>query len=410
MVPVVAPLGRSERRVAAANYVSGLLMPGQRKSIEPMAARLGIDPQRLQQFVTDSPWDEEQVWRVVRQEVIPHFEPIEAWIADETGWLKQGKDSVGVSHQYCGAVGKQANCQVSVELVVSNGCVAAPIGGRLYLPQSWAEKPERRAKAGVPPEIMFATKSQIALQLIEQALADQVAPAPVLADAAYGDSFAFRQRLRELNLEFFLQVTPQEHLGWTQEVPTVLKGKYRKLVDEKLAASARHLLDIARSWPDAVWKDCSWTTGDGKRHHTRIAWQEVFLARGLKEPDGRLEKVWLVLDWPRGAPEPYHSYLAHFDRQPSKACCLKLSRSRWHVEQYFQRSKDDLGLDHFEGRSWRGFHHHLALSALAYLFILTIYLEAKKNFWSDVGEDPRIDPALAAAIDRTLSLLPRYIP
>jgi SRSO17 transposase len=410
MVPVVAPLGRSERRVAAANYVSGLLMPGQRKSIEPMAARLGIDPQRLQQFVTDSPWDEEQVWRVVRQEVIPHFEPIEAWIADETGWLKQGKDSVGVSHQYCGAVGKQANCQVSVELVVSNGCVAAPIGGRLYLPLSWAEKPERRAKAGVPPEIMFATKSQIALQLIEQALADQVAPAPVLADAAYGDSFAFRQRLRELNLEFFLQVTPEEHLGWTQEVPTVLKGKYRKLVDEKLAASARHLLDIARSLPDAVWKDCSWTTGDGKRHHTRIAWQEVFLARGLKEPDGRLEKVWLVLDWPRGAPGPYHSYLAHFDRQPSKACCLKLSRSRWHVEQYFQRSKDDLGLDHFEGRSWRGFHHHLALSALAYLFILTIYLEAKKNFWSDVGEDPRIDPALAAAIDRTLSLLPRYIP
>ena len=409
MVPVVAPLGRSERRVAAANYVSGLLMPGQRKSIEPMAARLGVDPQRLQQFVTDSPWDEEQVWRVVRQEVIPHFEPIEAWIADETGWLKQGKDSVGVSHQYCGAVGKQANCQVSVELVVSNGCVAAPIGGRLYLPQSWAEKPERRAKAGVPPEITFATKSQIALQLIEQALADQVAPAPVLGDAAYGDSFAFRQRLRELNLEFFLQVTSEEHLGWTQEVPTVLKGKYRKLVDQKLAASARHLLDIARSWPDAVWKDCSWATGDGKRHHTRIAWHEVFLARGLKEPAGRLEKVWLVVDWPKGAQEPYHCYLAHFHRQPSKACCLKLSRSRWHVEQYFQRSKDDLGLDHYEGRSWRGFHHHLVMSAIAYLFILTIYLGAKKNFCSDVGEDPRSDPALATEIDRTLSLLPRDI-
>src|ERR1700741_4835276 len=129
MVPVVAPLGRSERRGAAGNYVSGLLMPGQRKSIEPMAARLGVDPQRLQQFVTDSPWDEEQVWRVVRQEVIPHFEPIEAWIADETGWLKQGKDSVGVSHQYCGAVGKQANCQVSVELVVSNGVWQRRSGG-----------------------------------------------------------------------------------------------------------------------------------------------------------------------------------------------------------------------------------------------------------------------------------------
>ena len=409
MVPVVAPLGRSERRVAAANYVSGLLMPGQRKSIEPMAARLGVDPQRLQQFIADSPWDEEQLWRVIRREVIPHFEPLEAWIADETGWLKQGKHSVGVSHQYCGAIGKQANCQVSVELVVSNGFLAAPVGGRLYLPQSWAEDPERRAKAGVPPEITFATKSQLALQLIERALADQVAPAPVLGDAAYGDSFAFRQRLRELNLEFFLQVTPEEHLGWTQEVPIVLKGKYRKLADQELAASARHLLDIAGSLPDAAWENCSWITGDGKRHHTRIAWQEVFLARGLKEPNGRLEKVWLVVDWPKGAQEPYHCYLAHFHRQPSKACCLKLSRSRWHVEQYFQRSKDDLGLDHYEGRSWRGFHHHLVMSAIAYLFILTIYLAAKKNFCSDVGEDPRSDPALATEIDRTLSLLPRDI-
>jgi len=409
MVPVAAPLGRSERRVAAASYVSGLLMAGQRKSIEPMAARLGVDPQRLQQFVADSPWDEEQLWRVLRREVIPHFEPIEAWIADETGWLKQGKHSVGVSHQYCGAIGKQANCQVSVELVVSNGFVAAPVGGRLYLPQSWAEDPERRAKAGVPPEITFATKSQIALQLIEQALADQMAPAPVLGDAAYGDSFAFRQRLRDLNLEFFLQVTPEEHFGWTQEVPTVLKGKYRKLADQKLAASARHLMDIARSLPTGAWKYCSWTTAGGQRHRTRIAWQEVFLARGLKEADGKLEKLWLVVDWPQEAKEPYHCYLADFHRQPSKARCLKLSRSRWHVEQYFQRSKDDLGLDHYEGRSWRGFHHHLVMSAIAYLFILTIYLEAKKNFWSDVGEDPRSDPALAAEIDRTLSLLPEDI-
>ena len=409
MVPLAAPLGRSERRVAAASYVSGLLMPGQRKSIEPMAARLGVDAQRLQQFIADSPWDEEQLWRVIRREVIPHFEPLEAWIADETGWLKQGKHSVGVSHQYCGAIGKQANCQVSVELVVSNGFLAAPVGGRLYLPQSWAEDPERRAKAGVPPEITFATKSQLALELIERALADQVAPAPVLGDAAYGDSFAFRQRLRELDLEFFLQVTPEEHLGWTREVPTVLKGKYRKLADQALAARARHLLDIAGSLPEDAWKNCSWITGDGKRHHTRIAWQEVFLARGLKEPDGRLEKVWLVVDWPKGAQEPYHCYLAHFHRQPSKACCLKLSRSRWHVEQYFQRSKDDLGLDHYEGRSWRGFHHHLVMSAIAYLFILTIYLGAKKNFCSDVGEDPRSDPALATEIDRTLSLLPRDI-
>src|SRR6202795_1653482 len=182
MAPLVATLGRSERRRAAMHYVEGLLIPGQRKSIEPMAARLGVDSQSLQQLLTSSPWSDEALWKAIRHEVIPHLEPLEAWVVDETGWLKQGKHSVGVSHQYCGAVGKSANCQVSVELVVSEGWVAAPVGGRLYLPQSWIDDPQRRAKAGVPPEVGFATKNQIALTLIQEALADQVLRAPVLAD------------------------------------------------------------------------------------------------------------------------------------------------------------------------------------------------------------------------------------
>ena len=289
MIPLAAPLGRSERRTAATNYVQGLLMPGQRKSIEPMAARLGIEPQRLQQFMADSPWDETELWRVIRREVVPHFEPIEAWIVDETGWLKQGKNSVGVAHQYCGAVGKQANCQVSVELVVSDGFVAAPVGGRLYLPQSWIDDPQRCAKAGVPSDVGFATKNEIALTLIEQALADQVVPAPVLGDAAYGNGFAFRAHLRELNLEFFLQVTPEEHKAWIQEVPTTLKGKYR-IVDQETSQNARNLLEIAASLPAEAWRHCWWKAATGARQHTRIAWQEVFLARGLKEPEGELPK------------------------------------------------------------------------------------------------------------------------
>src|SRR5260370_22307185 len=268
----------------------GWVVPGQSKSMGEMEGRVGLDSQRLQQFITDSPWDEEQISRVIRQEVIPHFEPIEAWIVDETGWLKQGKHSVGVARQYCGAVGKQANCQVSVEVVVSDGFVAAPVGGRLYLAQSWLEDPKRCAKAGVPPDVGFATKSEIDLTLIEQALADQVLPAPVLGDSAYGDGFAFRARLRELKMEFFLQVPPQEHTPSTQEVPTTLKGKYRT-VDEKTAQSAHHLLEIARALPAAQWKHCCWKAAKGARQHTRIAWQEVYLARGLKEAHGQLEKL-----------------------------------------------------------------------------------------------------------------------
>jgi SRSO17 transposase len=151
--PLVAGLGRSERRVAAARYIEGLLMPGHRKAIGPMAERLGVGSQSLQQFVTDSPWSEEAFWQAIRQEVVPSLEPLEAWIVDETGWIKQGSHSVGVSHQYCGAVGKQANCQVSVEVVVSDGWIAAPVGARLYLPESWTRDREHCAAVGVPKEV-----------------------------------------------------------------------------------------------------------------------------------------------------------------------------------------------------------------------------------------------------------------
>src|SRR5207245_2405384 len=161
---------------------------------------------------------------------------------------------------------------------------------------------------------------------------------------------------RQLKLEFFLQVTAQEHKGWLEEVPTKLTRKYRT-VSDKVAGQARHLAQITEGLAPSAWKDCSWKAADGKQRKTRLAWIEVYLMRGLKEPNGQLEKLWLVVDWPKGEAEPYHYYLAKFDRQPTKALCLKLSRSRWHVEQYFQRSKDDLGFDHYEGRSWRGFNH-----------------------------------------------------
>jgi SRSO17 transposase len=403
LIPLVEVLGRSERRVAAARYVEGLLLPGQRKSIAPMSERLGVDAQSLQQFVSDSPWAEQEVWSAIRREVIPSLGAIECWVVDETGWIKQGNHSVGVSHQYCGAVGKQANCQMSVEVVVSDGLVAAPVGGRLYLPQKWTEDPKRCAAAGVPPEVSFATKPEIGVALLEEALRDGVCPAPVLADSVYGDNSEFRSELRRLKLEFFLQVTGSSHKAWTRPVETKLKFK-RRYVSE-LAPAPKTLAEIAAGLAQADWQACSWKAADGQTRRTRLAWLKVYLAHGLRESGGDLEEVWLVVDWPKGETEPYHYYLAEFKERPTKARCLCLSRSRWHIEQYFQRAKDDLGLDHFEGRSWRGFHHHLALSAVAYLFILVVYLRAKKNFWCDVGNGVESDPAVAGEINRLLLLL-----
>jgi SRSO17 transposase len=403
LAPVLTGLGRSERRVAATRYIHGLLLPGHRKSIEPMAARLGVEAQSLQQFLSASPWSDQALWTAVRREIIPHLEPLEAWVVDETGWLKQGRHSVGVSHQYCGAVGKSANCQVSVEVAVSDGAVAAPVAGRLYLPESWTRDPARCAAAGVPAATVFATKPMLALELLRAVLADGVAPAPVLADAAYGNTAEFRAGLAALDLEFFVQVGGSTHKGWSFAVPTI-----RKIVRRTPAPGtppSQTLAEIAAAFPPDQWQRVTWRTATGQAEATRLAWCEVWLQHTLRQAGGDLEKLWLVVDWPATAAEPYHYYLARLHRPPTKARCLKLSRSRWHIEQYFQRAKDDLGLDHFEGRSWIGFHHHLVLSALAYLFILSVHLRAKKNFWADVGADPASDPAVAGEGDRLLLLL-----
>src|SRR6266849_4575685 len=220
IAPLVATLGRSERRRAATHYVEGLLMPGQRKSIEPLASRLGVDSQSLQQLVTSSPWSDEALWQAIRQQVIPHLEPLEAWV-----------------------VGKSANCQVSVELVVSEGWVAAPIAAQLYLPRSWSEDATRRAEAGVPAEIEFRTKPELALALIQQTHAAGVCPAPVLGDSAYGDSADFREGVRQLGMEFFLQVEPT-HKAWTE--PVALKRKRTSYALAPDAPPARTLAETNR--------------------------------------------------------------------------------------------------------------------------------------------------------------------
>jgi SRSO17 transposase len=401
--PLVAGLGRSERRESAALYVQGLLMPGQRKSIEPLASRLRVDSQKLQQFLSDSPWQEGQVWQAIRREVIPLVEPLQAWVVDETGWLKQGTHSVGVSHQYCGAVGKQAQCQVAVELVVSDGEIAAPVGGRLYLPEVWVQDPVRRKKAGVPDQIAFQAKPAIAGDLIEEALQDGVTAAPVLGDAVYGHASELRGRLRRLGLEYFFQ-SEERWLAWGER-PKLTHGSKRWSV-AKTAPPARHLRQWAESFEESEWQAASWQAADGRRRATRLAWKQIYLHSDLEEDQGEWLPCWLVVDWPKGETNPYHVNVAWLRQPPTKGRMLRLSRGRWPIEQYFQRGKDDLGLDHYEGRSWRGFHHHLVMSAVAYLFVVADYLRAKKNFRPDVGNGVASDAAIDRAFARLLSLLP----
>lgn len=400
--PLVADIGRSERREGAALYVQGLLMPGKRKSIEPMAERLRVDSQKLQQFIRDSPWRDQAVWQAIRREVIPVVEPLQAWVVDETGWLKQGNHSVGVSHQYCGAVGKQANCQVAVELAVSDGEVAAPAGGRLYLPKSWSGNASRREEGGVPGAVKFQTKPEIAGDLIEEALADGLSAAPILGDAVYGNASELRRRIRGLGLEYFLN--GEDHwLAWIQR-PKLVKGPKLWRV-AKSAPKGQPLRRLAEGFDTKQWHAAAWHAADGEKRATRLAWKPICLHGDLDEKTGDWPSCWLVVDWPQGQADPYHVYVACLKQPPAKGRALRLSRGRWQIEQYFKRGKDDLGLDHYEGRSWRGFHHHLAMSGIAHLFVVVDYLRAKKNFWPDVGTGVTSDATIARAFTRLLSLL-----
>jgi SRSO17 transposase len=323
-------------------------MPGQRKSIEPMAARLGVDSQQLRQFLADSPWDDQELWRVVRRDMLPHCEHPQAWIVDSDRLaLNRANIQSGWPVSIAGPSANGPIARSAWSWCSAMGRWPRPWAAGSTCPKAGSTTKARCAKAGVPPEVGFATKPQIALALIEQALADGVAPAPVLADAAYGNGFAFRERLRQRQLEFFLQVTPKNTWAGPKRCPP--SSTVNNAPSSRPSTYRRRVICwTSRVLAAEAWKACSWKAAGGKRRRTRLAWQEVYLARGLKEPPGQLEKLWLVVDWPEGASEPYHCYLAHLHRVPSKARCLTLSRSRWHVEHYLQRSKDYLGFDHYE--------------------------------------------------------------
>jgi SRSO17 transposase len=400
--PIIGTMGRSERREGAALYLQGLLMPGERKSIEPMAQRLRADSQKLQQLIADSPWEDEGMWGAIRQEIIPTFGTPLAWIVDETGWLKQGKKSVGVAHQYCGAVGKQGNCQISVEVVISDGEIAAPVAGRLYLPSVWTEDRLRCDAAGVPPTIGFESKPLIALDLIREVAKDGVSHAPVLGDEVYGTSSELRRGLRELGLEYFFHAG-DELLAWTKRPQTRLGRKHWGVAHGE--AESVRIPELVRAMNKTQWRAAAWRAADGSQRQTRIAWLPVYLQSDLDSKTGDWPQSWLVADWPANQAEPFRFYTAWFKAPPLKNRCLQLSRGRCAIEQFFQRDKTDLGLDQYEGRSWRGFHHHLVLAALAYLFVSAVYLRSKKNSWCYVGSGVASDPAVVHSLERILPLL-----
>src|SRR3954447_18381955 len=374
-------LGHADRKERLVGYCTGLLLPGERKSVEPMAARL--DPaqvpslhQALHHFVATSPWHDDAVLAAVRGQVLPALTrhgPITAWIVDDTGFPKQGTHSVGVTRQYCGQLGKQDNCQVAVSLSVANSLASLPIAFELYLPENWASDPARRAKAGVPPELGFRTKPQIALAQIRRALADGVPPGIILGDAGYGIDTDFRHALSELGLAYImgvqssLGVWPPGH-GPLPPKPWSGKGRPPKLWRRDSEHQPVTTKDLALALPPRAWRTVSWRQGSAGELAGRFAAVRVrpsHRAYWRSEPHA---EEWLLLEWPEGKKEPAKYWLWSLPATTSLVDLVGTAKQRWLIERDYQELKQELGLDHFEGRGWRGFHHHATLCLAAYGF------------------------------------------
>lgn len=346
-------------------YLLGLLLPGERKSIQPLAARLGVDYDPLQWLISESPWRDQQVLQPLRRLVQMRALGYErCFIFDDTGFPKQGKHSVGVQRQYCGALGKIGNCQVAVGLIYGwgNACFgqAVPVGWRLYLPESWVQDPERRDQAGIPPQVQFRTKWQLALELLDEALQGGLTPQFILADSWYGESHPFRRGLRARHLPYAVALVPKRCHVLAPEVPIGLARKRLRILDDSQPAS---VAEILATLPEADWTLVKWREGQkplwGWFHRRTVrVMDDGFPTDELAElllercPDGEL-KAYLV--W-------------GMDELSLEAMVERVHR-RWLVEQVFQQTKEELGLDHFEGRSWRGWYHHVTLVTAAYIFL-----------------------------------------
>lgn len=397
LADLTASLGRSERHRWAKAYLQGLLLDGARKSIEPLAHRTGVDVQSLRQFVGQSPWAVEEIQGRLAGKVVDLLSQPEVWMIDETSFPKAGEASVGVARQYCGALGKIANCQVAVSLHWSTAEASCPVAWRLYLPESWLKTAERRAAGKIPEEVVYRSKNQLALDLMDQALAWEVPRLPVVADSAYGNDFDFRSGLRERKMQYAVAVEPSTKV-WTSDpaaapvAPRKPRGRPQKYPALKDLTEPQTLAEVARACPKEAWHQVTWRQGTKGPMRSRFARVKVWAAHAWRKSEHpKREMEWLLMEWPEGAQEPSDYWLAQLDDPAvSLRRLIRIARSRWRVEMDYRELKEELGLDHYEGRHWLGWHHHVTLVSMAFAFLRAEQARSKKNFWYD-DDDPAPD-------------------
>jgi SRSO17 transposase len=371
--------GAVNRPVQAFNgglYLRGLIEQGPRKSLEPIVARLGAeaDYHSLQQFLADSPWDPVLVLKAVSERVAPMID-VQAWVLDDTGFPKDGKDSPGVKRQYSGTLGKIGNCQIGVSLHAVGVKGTVPLGWALYLPEEWCEDSERRRKAKIPEDVSFKTKPELGVALAKQAAGWDLPKAPVLGDQAYGDNTGLRESLHREGLQYVLAVGAETKVfapGTAFTVPE-RNGPPGRLGTRPVAdRDAQTIAQILAGLDAEQWQTVSFRDGpdDGEAMTSRFAFVAVRAAhlwrKGLREiPREEL----LIAEWPPGAQTPTDYWLTNMPVDTEPECLARLARLRWKIELDYKQLKGELGLDHYEGRSWLGWYHHTALVSAAHGFL-----------------------------------------
>ena len=379
---LIAVIGHVDRHAPLKSYLTGLTLPGDRKSVEPMAARVqphraGPCQQSMNHFVANAAWDDAAVIRVARNWVIDAMErhgPVAAWIVDDTSFPKKGHHSVGVTRQYCGALGKQENCQVAVSVSLANEVVSVPAGFRLYLPEVWVKDRKRRKEAGIPPLLGFRTKGEIAVGLIDGLIDNELPVAPVVADAGYGVSTQFRDDLTRRNVPYLLGITGETTVwppGQEPLPPKQTRGSGRPQTRLQRPRGQRpisvHIL--AANLPRNAWKLVTWREGSRGAMRSRFAWLRVRPAHRDNRRSTPRPVEWLLVEWPPDENAPTQFWLSTLPADTPGRDLVWLAMIRWRIERDYQELKDEIGLDQFEGRGWRGFHHHGSLCIATYAFL-----------------------------------------
>lgn len=379
------------QRASFAIYALGILGEGDRKSCEPIAARACGDPARvdnvhnqLLHFLRSSPWEDRPVRLAAARYAIGALnerEAVTTWVLDDTGFLKQGTHSVGVQRQYTGSAGKTTNCQIAVSLSVATRTAHVPIDFELYLPSVWLDDPKRRQEAKIPEEVIFKTKMDLGLGMIERALADGLPGEVLLADSAYGDSHLFRETVRLLGLDYAVGIHAPTKV-WVLDAAGRRHG-------EAVSVEA-----LGQALGRKAFRRVTWRQGTRRRLHSHFCFRRVKVAHEDGLDGVRHEAVWLLMEWPEGETKPTKFVLTTLPRRMSKKRITRIVKERWRTEQAYEELKGELGLDHFEGRSFPGWHHHVTVVLCCYAFVVA---ERARHFPPSARWQARYDALDCAA-------------